>query len=88
MASMLYNHQKAWLKARSNMQAFRTETKLSKNGQLVLNGLPFCKGEQVEVIILAQKQNPARKQYPLRKTPIVYRQPFDSVAENEWTALQ
>jgi hypothetical protein len=68
--------------------ATKMGTKLSKNGQLVLNGLPFRKGEQVEVIILAHKQNPARKQYPLRKTPIVYRQPFDSVAESEWMALQ
>jgi len=71
------------------MQAFRTETKLLQNGKLSLKGLPFRKGEQVEVIILAQKQKSQTQQpYPLRKKAIIYRQPFDSVAENEWETLK
>lgn len=70
------------------MQAFRTETKLSQNGKLSLKGLPFRKGEQVEVIILAQTPAPARKQYPLRNKPVTDHQPFEGVAEAEWTALK
>ncbi len=70
------------------MQAFRTETKLSQNGQLLLKGLPFRKGEQVEVIILAQKRTVSSKQYPLRQKPVTYHAPFDSVAEDEWAVLK
>jgi len=73
---------------RRKMQAFRTETKLLQNGKLSLKGLPFRKGEQVEVIILAQKQSLTQQPYPLRKKAIIYRQPFDSVAENEWETLK
>jgi len=70
------------------MQAFRTETKLSQNGKLSLKGLPFRKGEQVEVIILTQKQSQSEKQYPLRKKAVTYHKPFESVAEDDWAALK
>lgn len=79
------------------MQAFRIEAKLSQNGKLSLKGLPFRKDEQVEVIILAQKpaqvgadvpSAQVQKKYSLRNQPIIYHQPFESIAENEWAALK
>ena len=69
------------------MQAYRTETTLSQDGKLSMKGLPFRKGDKVEVIILTQKAEKPPKRYPLRGKPFSYQKPFDSVAEDEWEAL-
>jgi len=39
------------------MNAYKVETILTENGQLVLENLPFKKGEAVEVIILEHCQS-------------------------------
>lgn len=71
------------------MQAFRIETVLSQNGVLVLRGVPFHAGDKVEVIILSLGRKQAGvERYPLRGKPIRYLAPFESVAENDWNALQ
>ncbi len=71
------------------MQAYRTETTISQDGNLSIEGLPFRKGDEVEVIILIQERTKtARERYPLRGKPISYHQPFDSVAEDEWKTLK
>jgi hypothetical protein len=36
------------------MNAHKLEAVLSQDGQLLINGLPFCAGDAVEVIVLAQ----------------------------------
>lgn len=36
------------------MNAHKLEAVLSQDGQLLLNNLPFCAGDVVEVIVLAQ----------------------------------
>jgi hypothetical protein len=71
------------------MQAYRTETTISRDGTLTLENLPFQAGEAVEVIILARPtiwSRPGR--YPLRGMPVVYIDPTEPVAEEDWEALQ
>ena len=71
------------------MQTYRVETTISQNRVLTLRGIPFSPGERVEVIILNYPQNSKGSQrYPLEGTPVRYIRPFDSVAEDEWQALQ
>jgi hypothetical protein len=70
------------------MQAYRTETTLSQDGKLSIKGLPFRKGETVEVIVLTQVRKPTGECYPLRGKPVVYDKPFHSVAEEEWESLE
>jgi hypothetical protein len=70
------------------MQAYRTETTLSQDGKLSIKGLPFRKGDTVEVIVLIQKHKRADDVYPLRGKSFTYHRPFDSVAEEEWETLK
>jgi hypothetical protein len=69
------------------MQAYRTETTISQDGKLSIKGLPFRKGDTVEVIVLTQKPPSAREPYPLRGKPLHYAKPFESAAD-EWEALE
>jgi hypothetical protein len=70
------------------MQVYRVETTISQNGKLSIKGLPFRKGEAVEVIVLPQKQIATTNPYPLHGTSVKYNKPFDSVAEEDWDALK
>ena len=71
------------------MQAYRTNLTVAKDGSLNLNGIPFRKGDEVEVIVLPHEQVPSgEKRYPLRGKPIRYSDPFESVAENDWNVLK
>jgi len=71
------------------MQTFSIETVISKNHVLTIRGVPFRVGDKVQVIILNPPIRQVRgERYPLRGKPIRYVAPFDSVAENEWQALQ
>ncbi len=69
-------------------QAFRAEVVIAQNGKLLLKGLPFRKGEQVEIIILPQPRKEMAERYPLRQKPVRYERPFDGVGEDDWTALR
>ncbi|NOZ30113.1 MAG: hypothetical protein GXP39_18945 [Chloroflexi bacterium] len=71
------------------MEAYRIETVVAQDGTLIIRGLPFRAGEEVEVIILSRFRKPKEKErYPLRGKPVRYLAPFDSVAEDDWEALQ
>jgi hypothetical protein len=70
------------------MQAYRTETTISQDGKLSIKGLPFRKGDEVEVIVLIQKRQTVNECYPLRGKPVIYHQPFEGVAEDEWETLK
>ncbi len=64
------------------MLTYRTETTISKNGDIVVRGAPFRPGEKVEVIILRHAHKVSEgNPYPLRGTPFRYDRPFDSVAK-------
>ncbi len=71
------------------MQAYRVETTVSRNGTLTLTNLPFSQGETIEVIILVQSFPASNhNMYPLRGTPVTYRDPFEPVAQTDWEACQ
>jgi hypothetical protein len=71
------------------MQTYRVETKVSRNRTLTIKELPFQVGEKVEVIVRRRERERERLgRYPLRGKPIRYLDPFMSVAESNWEALQ
>ncbi|MBC8183984.1 hypothetical protein H8E88_23055 [candidate division KSB1 bacterium] len=71
------------------MQAYRTQTKLGKDKNLILENLPFHPSESVEVIILSQSYSTANKNhYPLRGKPVHYIDPTEPVATEDWEALK
>lgn len=71
------------------MQAHRAETIISNDGVLTLHGLPFRRGESVEVIVLPfVMHTTATSRYPLRGTPISFYSPTEPVAESEWEAAK
>jgi hypothetical protein len=71
------------------MQDYRVETRVSSDGSLTLEGLPFRAGDTVEVIIRSREpREGAGERYPLRGKPVIrYTDPFGSVAEADWEAL-
>ena len=70
------------------MEVYRLQTKVSGDGTLNLGKLPFKEGDEVEVIIRARRHEQNGKRYPLRGKPVRYIEPFKSVDEGEWEALQ
>ncbi len=70
------------------MQTYRVETTVPSDGNLTIAALPFQAGEKVEVIVRRREQNKHREHYSLRGKPIRYIAPFESVAQNDWEALQ
>jgi len=75
----------------NHMKAHRVETKLTQDGTLNLDNLPFHAGESVEVIVLEtspKTENP--NLYPLRgKQPYRYDDPFDPpVPIEDWEVLK
>ena len=66
------------------MQAYRVETTLEHDGTLTLTNLPLQAGEAVEVIILVRPSAALHQnRYPLRGTPITYRDPPEPVAQSD-----
>jgi hypothetical protein len=71
------------------MEAYRIEKRVTRDGTITIEGLPFRAGEMVEVIVRGQKPLPSKgKDYPLRGKPVRYPEPFASVAQDEWEALR
>lgn len=71
------------------MQAYKTEAKIEREGELRLSDLPFHTGDEVEVILLRREPVQTQKNpYPLRGLPIRYEDPTEPVAEGDWEALQ
>jgi len=69
------------------MQDYKVETRVSNDGSIAINDVPFRPGDRVEVIIRSRNQGQSER-YPLRGTPIRYRDPFGSAAEEDWEALR
>ena len=68
------------------MYAHRVDVTLSQEGTLVLTNLPFHAGEVVEVIVLPRINTV--KSYPLRGKPVVYADPVEPVAQDDWDTQQ
>ncbi|MGK7874709.1 MAG: hypothetical protein AB4426_15820 [Xenococcaceae cyanobacterium] len=73
-----------------NLHAHRLETTLTDDGTLLLQNLPFQKGDVVEVIILKHHCSPEKENpYPLKGKVIRYDDPFEAAAPVEdWFVLQ
>jgi len=71
------------------MDAFRLDTKLTQDGTLTLNDLPFQAGDAVEVIIVPRAAaTPKQNASPLRGKVLHYDNPTAPVAQEDWEALQ
>jgi hypothetical protein len=71
------------------MNAHHLETTLEKDGTLVLEGLPFHAGDSVEVIIVTRSSKSASgNRYPLQGTPVIYENPTEPVALEDWETLK
>lgn len=69
------------------MEAYKTDIVVKEDGVVTLGGLPFRKGERLEVILLQRtRHNEDGELYPLRGESVKYVDPFGSVAEDEWEA--
>lgn len=68
------------------MQTYYAEIKVEKAGQLTLKGLPFDKGEAVQVFIAAPEH--LAPGYFLRGKPLQYQQPTEPVAQEDWESVQ
>jgi hypothetical protein len=67
------------------VEAYRTNVIVHDDGTVVIGGLPFRKGQRLEVILLEQtKSREDVASYALRGEPVEYAAPFDSVAEDDW----
>jgi len=70
-------------------KTYRTEKKLTEDGKLILDQLPFHAGDWLEITIRAEAQPaPSKQSYPMRGKVIKYDRPFDPVAEDDWEALK
>lgn len=71
------------------MSTHHVETKLTEDGKLTLNDLPFHAGDAVEVIVMSRTtEAPSVDRYPLRGKPVQYIEPTEPVAEEDWEALR
>ena len=71
------------------MSIHRVETTVTSDGTLTLTDLPFHAGDAVEVLIVPRIAKPiGQERYPLHGKAIQYVNPTDSVAEEDWAALQ
>jgi hypothetical protein len=71
------------------MQAYRIKLTIDQDGKLALNNLPFQQGDAVEVIILSEEpKQDGSNRYPLRGTSIIYKDPTEPVAHDQWEALE
>lgn len=68
------------------MQAYCIETTIAPDGSLTIKHLPLPAGKAVEVIILVQEQNNIlTPPYPLQGQNVVLRDPFEPVAQDDWS---
>ena len=69
------------------MHVCRVETTVSGDGTIIVKATHFPPGEHVEVVVRSRDSQQCGD-YPLRGKPLQYVDPFESVAEHDWEALQ
>ncbi|ACB53573.1 unknown [Crocosphaera subtropica ATCC 51142] len=72
------------------MNTHKIETTLTENGKLLIDNIPFKKGESVEVIIIKQSAKSCDfNQYPLAGKVIKYDKPLEPATNIEdWESLK
>ena len=68
------------------MDAFRIDATVQPGGTLIVRGLPFPSGRVVEVIVLEHGEVHPPAKDRLAGTPIVYINPTEPVAMEDWEA--
>ncbi len=71
----------------SSSKVIHLATTVQKKGTINLDNLPLHAGDKVEIIIY-ETGSTLEVNYPLRGKPIQYHEPFRSIAEEDWEALQ
>jgi hypothetical protein len=68
---------------------FRVRGHVGEDGSLRVENTPFAAGQEVEVIVLAEAEQPNEQdRYSLRGTVLKYVDPLEPVAEEDWEALK
>jgi len=70
-----------------NKRPFMTRAKIEKSGELTLSGLPFNVGDEVSVAVELIRPVDPSNPYPLRRAMFRYKDPYESVAEDDWEVL-
>ncbi len=72
------------------MNAHKIEIILTESGKLILENLPFKKGESVEVIILERRQSSSDfNDYPLAGKITQYDEPYEPATDiQDWEVLK
>ena len=74
------------------MEAFKTATKVEKDGTVTLHGVPFAEGAEVEVVVrqISSDAEPTpAPPHPHRGSVLKYDDPFAPAApEEDWEALR
>ena len=72
------------------MEAIRIEAIMQSNGRVILDGLPFEEGKQVEIIVLDTNGNATATQLnPLKGSVLRYDDPFGPACPAEdWEVLR
>lgn len=72
-----------------SMSTHRVATMLLEDGVINLRDLPFHQGEVVEVTVKPMPSSkPGDDRYPLRGESVIYIDPMEPVADEDWEALK
>lgn len=70
------------------MTAHREVITINKDGELLLQHLPFVAGQRVEVIVLSALGASTNAIDQLRGSVLKYDEPFEPVGVDDWEALK
>jgi hypothetical protein len=71
------------------MNAYHIEALMPKDGSLLLSGLPFTKGEKLEITVRSkEKYNDEELEKYFVGSVLRYDDPFSPVGEDDWEVLQ
>jgi hypothetical protein len=70
-----------------DVEAHRTEATVGEHGTLLLQNLPFEPGQPVEVLVVSKRRTEAEEpSRSLLGSVLLYSDPFEPVAGEEWEA--
>ena len=71
------------------MQPYHTTSKISQNGAILITGLPFHAGDEVEVTVESKMTTRGQIFHtPLAGVPVEYIDPFEpAVPPDDWEAM-
>jgi hypothetical protein len=71
------------------MNTYHLETLMPKDGSVLLSGLPFKKGEKIDITLRTLKEvNVEQLEKELQGSVLFYIDPTEPVGEDDWEALQ